>query len=131
MSQPLPYEQTHDEIEAIKTVREIFEHNSYVAPELIVMEVAQRGYAVDPAWLVKVIDRERQREGHIPIILAVFYPTRTIKCSDCYAVDRTITHADFIVLIDVSSVWKAVCGSCCDNYEWNDETELELTFTLE
>lgn len=119
MPQPLPY----DEIEAIKTIREVLDDNPYIAPELIIMEIQQRGYVVDPVWLCETFSREQQREDHIPIILAAYTPSQSVKCSDCYANDKTVTRADFIVLLDIASTWKAVCDSCSNTYEWNDETE--------
>jgi hypothetical protein len=123
----MPQSRSYDDAQAIKTIREVLEYNPYIAPELIVMEIQQRGYVVDPVWLHEQIEREQQREKHIPIILAAYVPTRSVKCSDCYINNKTVTPADFIVLLDVSPDWKAVCDSCSNTYEWNDETEFSAS----
>jgi hypothetical protein len=122
MSQSIPYEAAHDDIEALKTIREVLEYSPYIAPELIVMEVALRGYIVDAVWLEETIEKERQREDRSPIILAAYSPISRRKCSICYANDGTITLADFVILLDICSEWKSVCKSCCSKFEWNEAT---------
>jgi hypothetical protein len=123
MSQLLPYEQSYDVVEAIKTVREVLEYNPCMVSELIVLEVVLRGYEFDAAWLEEVIEKERQREDHCSIILAAYSPMSKRKCSICYANDGTITLADFVILLDICSEWKSVCKSCCSKFEWNEVTE--------
>ena len=119
MLQPLEYNKR----EAISTVRELLDYNYNTSEELIVLEVRQRGIVVNPIWLVKTIEDEQGRDGDTrPIILAMYSPTQKIKCNDCYASDGTLTRADFVVLLDTSADWKAVCENCLGNYECNEDT---------